>query len=289
MSKPRNPLIRYIWLSIATAIATLLIKMAAAAMTNSVGLWSDALESTVNLIAAVFALWALKVSVRPPDHDHDFGHGKAEYLSAAGEGMMILIAAASIIYNAVLRFLHPGTLDNLSWGLVLSLSASLLNLATGWYLIRVGKRTRSATLQADGRHLLTDVVTSAGVLVAILLVMFTGWTILDPIIAVLVGLNITWTGAHIVRQSFVGLLDAALPPNDVAKVKAALEETANKAGAEMTDLRTRESGRQRFLYVILEVPGTWTVRHSHDVADQIEDAAAKVLAGAETFVHIEPK
>ncbi|MDR1834074.1 MAG: cation diffusion facilitator family transporter, partial [Propionibacteriaceae bacterium] len=221
--------------------------------------------------------------------DHDFGHGKAEYLSAAAEGLMILIAAVSIIYGAVTRLLHPGELEQLNLGLVLSCSASVLNLTTGLLLIRVGRKTRSVTLEADGKHLLTDVVTSAGVLVAILLVALTNWVILDPIIAIAVALNILWMGVRLLRRSFVGLLDAALPPADVEKVAAALHGITGGQEVEITSLRTRESGRQRFVYVTITVPGAWSVRRSHDVADAIEEAAAEALPGAVTFVHIEPR
>ncbi|MDR1791057.1 MAG: cation diffusion facilitator family transporter [Propionibacteriaceae bacterium] len=281
-------LLKYLWLSVATAIVTLTIKLVAALLTNSVGLWSDALESTVNLAAALIAIWAMIVAARPADSDHDFGHGKAEYLSAAAEGLMIFVAAVGIIYSAVQRFLYPSELENLSWGLLLSLSASIFNLGTGWYLIRVGKRERSITLEADGRHLMTDVITSAGVLAAMLLVMLSGWVWLDPVIAILVGLNILITGIRLLRRSFVGLLDAALPPEDVAQLTAALDQLASEQQVALTSLRTRESGRQRFVYVTLEVPGDWSVRRSHDVADLVEDRVAETLEDATTYVHIEP-
>ncbi|MDR3070619.1 MAG: cation diffusion facilitator family transporter [Propionibacteriaceae bacterium] len=279
---------KFLWLSVAAALITLSVKVIAAWLTNSVGLWSDALESTVNLVAAFVALWAMRVASRPADHNHDFGHGKAEYLSAGAEGMMILIAAGSIIYGAVWRLIEPSELEHLSWGLALSLSASLINLGVGYYLLQTGKKTRSITLEADGKHLLTDVVTSVGVLVGIGLVMLTGWIILDPIIAIIVGLNILITGIRLARRSFVGLLDAALPPEDVEKVTAAVAELCADEKATLTQLRTRESGRQRFIYATVSVPGEWTVDHSHDLADAVEAVAGRTLAGAITFVHIEP-
>ena len=284
----RRNLEHFIWLSIATAIATVLIKGYAAWLTNSVGLWSDALESTVNLAAALVALWALRLSAKPADHNHDFGHGKAEYVSAAVEGTLIFVAAALIIYGAVLRLFHPVPLEQLGLGLVLSMVATLLNLGTGLLLIRAGKQYRSITLEADGRHLLTDVWTSVGVLVAIGLVALTGWYILDPLIAIAVGVNILLTGYGLVRRSVVGLLDAALPEDEVARVSAVINEVCDDPRTEITELRTRESGRQRFVYVTLTVPGTWTVKRSHDVADAVEEAVSAALADTTTFVHIEP-
>jgi cation diffusion facilitator family transporter len=279
---------RFIWLSIATAIATVAIKGVAAWLTNSVGLWSDAAESTVNLVAALVALWALRLAAKPADHNHDFGHGKAEYMSAAVEGSLIFVAAAAIIYGAILRIITPAPLEQLGLGLALSLLATLLNLGTGLVLIRAGRAHRSITLEADGKHLLTDVWTSVGVLVAIGLVALTGWQILDPLIALLVGLNILLTGAMLVRRSAVGLLDAALPPQDVATVSAALARVCDDPGVSLTQLRTRESGRQRFVYATLSVPGGWTVQRSHDVADAVEAAVEEALPGTVTFVHIEP-
>ncbi len=279
---------RFIWLSIATAIATVVIKAYAAWLTNSMGLWSDAMESTVNLVAALVALWALKLAAKPADHNHDFGHGKAEYMSAAVEGTLIFVAAALIIYSAIQRLFAPQPLEQLGVGLALSMLATLLNLGTGLLLIRAGRTHRSITLEADGKHLLTDVWTSVGVLVAIGLVALTGWLVLDPIIALAVGANILFTGYTLVRRSVVGLLDAALPEDEVAIVSAVLADTCDDPRVEITELRTRESGRQRFVYATLSVPGGWTVRRSHHVADQVEHAVDVALPGTTTFVHIEP-
>ena len=279
---------RFIWLSIATAIATVAIKAYAAWLTNSMGLWSDAMESTVNLVAALVALWALKLAAKPADHNHDFGHGKAEYMSAAAEGTLIFVAAALIIYSAIQRLFAPQPLEQLGVGLALSMLATLLNLGTGLLLIRAGRTHRSITLEADGRHLLTDVWTSVGVLVAIGLVALTGWLVLDPIIALAVGANILFTGYTLVRRSVVGLLDAALPEDEVAIVSAVLADTCDDPRVEITELRTRESGRQRFVYATLSVPGGWTVRRSHVVADEVEHAVDVALPRTTTFVHIEP-
>ncbi len=279
---------RYIWLSIATAIATVAIKAIAASLTNSVGLWSDAAESTVNLAAALVAGWALRLSAKPADHNHDFGHGKAEYMSAAVEGSLIFVAAAFIVYGALQRIVHPAPLEQLGVGMALSLLATALNLGTGLLLLRAGRAHRSMTLEADGKHLLTDVWTSVGVLVAIGLVAITGWLVLDPIIALVVGANILFTGYRLVRRSVVGLLDGTLPPEEVAAVSVALQSVCEDPRVEITDVRTRESGRQRFVYATLTVPGSWTVKRSHDMADEVEVAIDSALPGTTTFVHIEP-
>jgi cation diffusion facilitator family transporter len=288
LSNNQRLLERYIWLSIATAVATVGIKGVAAWVSNSVGLWSDAMESTVNLVAALVALWALRLSAKPADHNHDFGHGKAEYMSAAVEGTLIFIAAGVIIYSAVQRLLVPAQLAQLDIGLALSAVATLMNLGTGLLLVRAGRTHRSITLEADGKHLLTDVWTSVGVLVAMGLVVLTGWKILDPIIALVMGLNILLTGYRLVRRSAVGLLDSTLPPEEVAVVSDALHRVCEDPRVEIAGVRTRESGRQRFVYATLTVPGSWTVRRSHDVADQVEDAIKGALPGTTTFVHIEP-
>lgn len=279
---------KFLWLSIATALATVGIKGAAAWLTNSVGLWSDALESTVNLVAAIVALWAIKLSSKPADDNHDFGHGKAEYMSAAVEGTLIFIAAAAIIYSAVMRLLNPVQPEQLGLGLALSVGASVLNLGTGLLLVRAGRKHRSITLEADGKHLLTDVWTSVGVLIGIGLVLLTGWTVLDPIVAIAVGINILVTGYGLVRRSVVGLLDGSLPPEEVEIVTEAARTACSSCEMKVAQIRTRESGRQRFVYVTLEVPGDWTVRRSHDVADLVEESVDAALPGTVTFVHIEP-
>ena len=279
---------RFLWLSLATALATVTLKAAAAVITNSVGMWSDALESTVNLLAAGIALWALRVSARPADHNHDFGHGKAEYLSAAVEGTLIIVAAAAIIWSAAQRLLNPVPLESVGLGIVLATIASALNVVTGLLLIRAGKRYRSITLEADGRHLMTDVWTSVGVLAGIAVVGITHLYWLDPVIAFAVGGNIVFTGYGLVRRSVVGLLDATLPPDEVAQIQQALVPLTDDPRVHLTDLRTRESGRQRFVQATLTVPGDWTVRRSHDLADRVESEVEHVLPGTVTFVHVEP-
>lgn len=279
---------RFIWLSLSVSIVIFGIKIAAAVVTQSIGLWSDALESTVNVVAAAVALWAMRLSAKPADHNHDFGHGKAEYFSAAVEGSMIFVAAGVIIVGAVSRFFRPVPLEQLGVGLALSALATLINFAVGFLLVRTGRKHRSITLEADGRHLLTDVWTSVGVLIAIALVMLTGWMWFDPIIAILVGANILYTGYGLVRRSVVGLLDGTLPPAEVATVNEVLHQLAGTAKVEIAEIKTRESGRQRFVYATVTVPGDWTVKRSHDLADDVEAAVDKALPGATTFVHIEP-
>ena len=286
-------LMKFMWLSIATAVATVVIKGAAAWITQSAGIMSDALESTVNLVAAIVALWALNLSAKPADEGHEFGHGKAEYFSSAVEGSLIFVAAGGIIFGAVLKLLHPVPLEELGLGLALASGASVLNLVTGTLLVRYGKRHRSIVLEADGHHLLTDVVTSVGVLAAMGVILVAArfglnWEFLDPIIAIAVGLNILWTGYTLIRRSVVGLLDATLPPAEVATIHAAVERVVDGQAARITQLRTREAGRQRFIQAILEVPGDWTVSRGHDLTDVLEDAIEKALPGTEASIHVEP-
>ncbi len=280
-------LMRCMLLSVATALTTMALKAGAAWITGSVGLLSDALESGVNLVAAVVGVFALRAAAKPPDENHDFGHGKAEYLSAAVEGAMIFAAAGAIVWTSVQRLLQPRPLTEVGLGLFLSAGSSVLNLAVGLLLLRVGRRHRSITLVADGKHLLTDVWTSVGVLVGIGLVALFGWYILDPIVALLVGLNILRIGSGLVRESVVGLLDAALPADDVAQVQQVLDRYR---GESVTILppRTRASGRQRFVYLTVRVPGDWTVRAGHDLLDRVEDDVRSALPDTTVFTHLEP-
>ena len=279
---------RFLWLSLATAVATVVIKGLAALLTGSVGLLSDALESTVNLVAAAVAIWALRLSDKPADHNHDFGHGKAEYMSSLVEGALIFVAAAAIIVSAIGRFIHPQPVESLGVGLLLSLGASVLNLAVGLVLVHQGKKHRSITLEADGHHLLTDVWTSVGVLVGMGLLLLTGWHWVDPAVALVVGANILFTGAKLLRRSTVGLLDAALPAEDVGIISTAIDSVIDDPRVTVSELLTRESGRQRFVQTTVIVPGHWTVQRSHDLADHIEMAVVHALPSTVTVVHIEP-
>jgi len=278
---------RYAWLSIAVAVVTIALKGGAAWLTGSVGLLSDALESTVNLVAAVVALAALRAAARPPDDSHHFGRGKAEYVSAAIEGGMILVAAGVILWTALQRLLDPQPVEQAGIGLAIIAVATVLNLAVGLTLIRAGRAHRSITLEADGRHLLTDVWTSVGVLVGVGLVAVTGLDWLDPVVALTVGVNILVTGWRLVRRSGAGLLDVALPPAD----RAVIEEVVagyRARGIEFHALRSRESGRYRFVYVHVLVPGDWTVVQGHDLCEEFERDIAHALPGTTTFTHLEP-
>jgi cation diffusion facilitator family transporter len=281
-------LTRFIVLSLAAAVVTIVLKSLAAVITGSVGFLSDAMESGINLVAAAVALYALQVAARPPDAEHHFGHGNAEYVSAAVEGGMVFAAAAAIVWTSGHRLLNPESLDRPGVGLVLSAIASGINLVVGLALVRAGKRHRSITLTADGKHLLTDVWTSAGVLVGIALVALFDWVVLDPIVAILVGLNILHTGYWLLRRSLAGLLNAALPIEDVVRVEAVLDRYRAEHRVGFHALRTRESGRQRFVFVHLLVPGEWTVAASHVVSDQLELDIASELPGTTTFIHVEP-
>ena len=246
------------WLSIAAALATIALKFWAYLLTGSVGLLSDALESVVNLVAAIIAVIALSIASRPADSNHHYGHGKVEYFSAGIEGLMIFVAAMVIVYSAVERLLHPQALEAVGVGLLITLIATAINAAVGWLILRAGRRHRSLTLVADGKHLLTDVWTSIGVVIGVGLVALTGWLPLDSIVAIAVGLNILWTGFTLVRNSVHGLMDRALNAADEARVI----EVVNSFVAEYPPgqlafhaLQTRESGEQRFVSLHVLVPG----------------------------------
>lgn len=279
---------QFMVLSIAAAVVTILLKFFAYRMTGSVGLLSDALESLVNLFAAVFGLVMIRLSQKPADKGHEFGHGKAEYFSSAMEGGLILVAAFSIIYSAVPRILHPVPLEQVGPGLLISLGASLINLAVGGILIRNGKRRKSLTLEADGKHLMTDVWTSAGVIVGILVVKLTGWLILDPIIAVLVALNIIYTGYRLISRSASGLMDAAIPAQEQTKIENYLG-TLKEHRIEYHSLQTRMAGQRKFVSLHLLVPGAWSVQYAHDRADVIEEGIIALFEEPVTVsTHIEP-
>jgi cation diffusion facilitator family transporter len=280
---------RYMLLSLATALATMAIKGVAALITGSVSLLSDALESLVNLTAAIVALIALRVAERPADHNHDFGHGKAEYLSAGVEGGMVFLAAAAIVWTSIRRLIDPVPLDRPGLGLALSSVAALVNLAVGLALIRGGRRHRSVVLEADGKHLLTDVWTTVGVLVGVALVALFDLLILDPIVALLVGVNILWMGYTLLRRSVVGLLDATLPPEAVQRVHAVTERYRASESVEFDAIRTRESGQHRFVYLTVLVPEDWTVARVHELSERIQADIERELPGGMTFVQVAPK
>ncbi|MFC0675158.1 cation diffusion facilitator family transporter [Brachybacterium hainanense] len=296
-SVPERPvdLTRFAWLSIATAIATIALKTGAWAMTGSVGLLSDAAESTVNLVAAVVALIALKIAAQGATQRYLYGRAKAEYFSAAVEGAMIFVAAAVIIVTAAERFVNPRPLENVGVGLLVSVVASVLNGAMAVVLIRAGRRYRSITLRADGKHLLTDVWTSIGVLVGVGLVALTGWDRLDAVVAFAVGVNIIVTGVGLVSESVSGLLDKALPEEDNAVITAILRrrvaESASRGAAGMVafhGLQTREAGRERFMNVDVLVPDDWSVKRGHDYVEELIEELEAALPDLRVLTHLEP-
>lgn len=287
MSALPTSLTRYAWLSIAAAVATILLKGVAWWLTGSVGLLSDAIESFVNLAGALMALWMLTLAELPPDENHAHGHGKAEYFSSAFEGALILLAAFAIGYTAVERLLAPRPLAALGVGLAVSALASAINFATARILLRVGREQRSITLEADAHHLLTDVWTSAGVLLAVGLVWFTGWLWLDPAIALLVAANIVWTGWRLMQRSAAGLMDASLPADELARIEALLDPY-RRAGLGFHALRTRQAGSRAFVSLHVLVPGNWSVQQGHDWSERIEADIRAALPHAHVTTHLEP-
>lgn len=280
-------LTRFAWLSIGAAVVTMALKAVAWKLTGSVGLLSDALESLVNLAGAFMALAMLSVAARPPDEDHAYGHGKAEYFSAGFEGALIVIAAISIAVAAVDRLLHPRTLEQVGVGLAVSVVASLVNLGVALVLLKAARLNRSATLQSNAHHLLTDVWTSAGVVVGVGAVALTGWQRLDPIIALAVAANIVFTGGRIVLQSVAGLMDAALPASEIAVLRQLLDRHSAD-GIEYHALRTRQSGALRFVSVHILVPPEWTVQRGHELLERIEAEIRRALPPVTVFTHLEP-
>lgn len=282
----RSSLKRYAWLSIAAAIVTMALKIGSYVLTGSVGLLSDAVESLVNLAGAFMALAMLTVAARPADDEHTYGHSKAEYFSSGVEGALILIAAVSIIIAAGQRLIAPKPLERIGLGLGVSVVASIVNLGVGLVLLKAGKKHDSVTLDADARHLMTDVWTSAGVVVGVGAVALTGWERLDPIVALAVAGNIVWTGIRIVRTSVFGLMDTALPIDEQKIVRDILEGYV-PTGIQFHALRTRKSGARRFVSVHVLVPGKWTVHQGHELLERIEADIRRALVGVTIFTHLE--
>ena len=287
LSVDRAKLTRYAWLSILAAVLTIGLKTSAFFISNSVGLLSDAMESGVNLIAALMALAMLTVAARPPDEEHAFGHSKAEYFASGVEGALILVAAISIGWAAVERLLVPRALQALGLGLGLSLVASLINFGVSYILLRAGKQYQSITLEADARHLMTDVWTSGGVLLALAAVTLTGWQVLDPVIAIAVAINIVRSGTSLIRRSVLGLMDTSIPASDQAKVLAILNGES-KGGIQYHDLRTRQAGADQFISFHVLVPGRWSVQHGHNLLENIESKIRAALPMAIVTTHLEP-
>jgi len=283
----RNSLRRFAWLSIGAALATMLLKAAAWWVTGSVGLLSDAMESLVNLAAAVVTLVMLALAARPPDEEHAYGYSKAEYFASGFEGMLILVAAAAIAVAAADRLITPRPITRIGLGVGIAVVAAALNFWVAVVLGRAGRAHRSIALEADARHLMTDVWTTGGVLVAVFLVAATGWQRLDPIVALAVAAHILWTGVTLVRRSFLGLLDRALPPADRRAIEEVLDGYAAE-GVRYHALRTREAAGRSFVSVHILVPGDWSVQHGHDVLERIEAEIRARLPSVSVFTHLEP-
>lgn len=284
----RGSLTKYAWLAIATAIATIALKTGAWVVTGSVGLLSDAAESVVNLVAAVVALITLKIAARPADKNHHFGHSKAEYFSAAIEGVMIFIAASVILISSVERFINPAPLENVGVGLLISGVASVLNGTVAVILMRAGTRHRSAVLSADGKHLMTDVWTSVGVVVGVALVWLTGWERLDPLVAFAVGVNIIITGWKLIAESVAGLMDVSWSKEENARLVEVLRSFISDQ-VDVHGVRTRESGHRRYVEMHVLVPGAWTVTKGHDLVEEIEQAVKAEFEECTITTHLEPR
>ncbi len=278
----------YAVLSISAAVTTIGLKLGAYYLTGSVGLFSDAAESVVNLVAAVAALSALTFAVRPPDEEHAFGHDKAEYFSSGLESALIIIAAAWIGVTAWGRLMDPQPLHNVGLGLSVTIVAAALNGIVALVLLRAGRRLRSITLRADAQHLFTDVGTSGGVVIGVVMVQLTGWLVLDPLIGLVVAANVVWTGVRLLNDTAHGLLDTALPPEELEKISGVLSRYEGD-DVHFHAMRTRAAGQRRFVSMHVLVPGRWTVKRGHDLSERIERDLADKLGGNTTFfIHIEP-
>jgi cation diffusion facilitator family transporter len=274
-------------LSVAVAIATIVLKLGAWWLTGSVGLLSDALESFVNLAAALFALWMVDIAARPPDADHPYGHGKAEYFSSAFEGAAIAVAAGAILWTALPRFFDPKPLEQLGWGVALTVFSSALNALLAWRMLAGARTHRSIALEADAHHLLTDVWTSVGVVVAVLLVPLTGWLWLDPLIAVGVALNILRAGARLAWRSVEGLMDSAVEPEVRARIEATLAQFAHPA-VRFDHLVTRRAGQRRFVDLHMHLPSAWSLGRAAALRNEVEHALVGAVAGLRATIQLLP-
>ena len=284
----RRPLTRFALLSLAAAIVTIALKLAAWYLTASVGMLSDALESVVNVVAAGATMWLLYLSARPPDLRYAYGYSKAEYFASAFEGALILVAAAMIAWAAVERLLNPQPLERVGVGVVVSLVATAINLIVARLLLRAAQRYHSIALEADARHLMTDVWTSVGVVVAVIAVGASGWNWLDPVIALVVAANIVFTGVSLLRRSAFGLMDEALPPERVRKIEEVLGRYRGQ-GIDFHAIRTRAAAGRSFVSMHVLVPGAWTVKEGHDLVERIEHEVATTAPGTTVFTHLEPR
>jgi cation diffusion facilitator family transporter len=282
----RPSLTRFAWLSVAAALITIGMKTTAYLLTGSVGLLSDALESFVNLVGAVMALAMLNLAAKPADDEHAYGHTKAEYFASGAEGALIVVTAVSIAVAAIDRWRHPQPIDQIGIGLTASAMASVVNLVVALVLRRAAARYESVTLDADARHLMTDVWTSAGVIIGVGAVGLTGWQWLDSAVAVVVAVNILYAGVSIVRKSALGLLDTALPASEIAALRSVLDRYQAQ-GIQYHALRTRQSGARRFVSLHVLVPGQWTVEHGHRLLEEIEADLRGALPNVAVFTHLE--
>lgn len=282
----RSKLARFAWLSIGVAVLTIALKTAAYLVTNSVGLLSDALESIVNLAGALMALGMLSIAARPEDENHAYGHSKAEYFSSGFEGALILIAAASIAYAAIERLTAPKPLEQVGIGLLVSVAASLANLAVALILRRAGRQYNSIALTSNAHHLMTDVWTSGGVLLGVGAVVVTGWQVLDSLIALVVAANIVWTGFGILKKSVSGLMDSALSKEYLDAIQGVLDRFQDSE-VKFHSLRTRQSGSLKIISMHVLVPGDWTVERGHRLATAVEKAVGGAVADSVIFTHLE--
>jgi cation diffusion facilitator family transporter len=283
----RNLLTRYIWLSIAAALVTIVLKTGAWYLTGSVGLLSDAIESLINLVAAIMAMIMMRIAILPPDKNHKFGHGKAEYFSSLVEGILIMVASGGIAYTAVQRFLNPQPIEQLGIGLFISFVASVINFTVSRILMTAGKKYRSITLEADSHHLMTDVWTSVAVIGGVGAVGLTGWLKLDSIVAFAVAMNILWTAYAIIKRSVEGLMDASLSPQEQEIVEDVLS-VYRKQGIQFHALLTRQGAARRFVSMHVLVPGNMTVHDAHHIAENIEKDIRSALPETVVFTHVEP-
>lgn len=284
---PHSGASKFAALSIAAALATIALKTLAWWLTDSVGLLSDAIEGTINLVGATVALAMISVAARPPDSDHAFGYTKAEYFASGLEGTLILLAAIAIGFAAIDRLITPRPLEHVGAGLAVSAAASLINYGVARRLYQAGQHYRSIALEADARHLMTDVWTSAGVIFGVAAVWVTGWARLDPLIALAVAANIVWSGYRLMQRSIHGLLDRALPPDRMRVLEGALERYRAR-GIDFHALRTRQAGTRSFVTLHVLVPAAWTVAQGHDLAHEVEKDIHAVLPDAVVLTHVEP-
>jgi cation diffusion facilitator family transporter len=283
----RALLTRFAWLSVAAALLTIALKGVAWWVTGSVGLLSDALESFVNLAAALMTLSMLALAAKPPDEEHAYGYSKAEYFASAVEGLLILIAACLIGYAAIERLISPQPIDQVGLGIAISVAASVVNFTVARVLYAAAKRHRSIALEADARHLMTDVWTSAGVVAGVAAVAITGWLRLDPLIALAVAAHILWVGAQLLRRAASGLLDRAMPVPERQQIIAVLD-SYRSAGVRYHALRTRQAAGRSFITVHILVPDEWSVRRGHDVVEEIELRIRSIMPHASMLTHLEP-